>query len=217
MVTVIVTPSARLEWNKANLLRQPTAWYCSHLLLSAGRAAIDISWPPGPQQQTNRSGVRRPNDGKDGQTLNRQTDRRTDARQFHKPCSAYHASSVNKCRKKLILFHIYLFVVNVLTAAVRWNCVQLEKNCRRSTTVIVLTNTNANPEPWQPTTLIFNPRRAMVMTQTHAQRSVVRVETGGRTRPILSSASLTRFVINPQQIEVMEWGYMRPQRGYGDK
>ena len=46
------------------------------LLLSAGRAAksIDISWPPGTQQQTRRSGVRRPNDGTDGQT---------DARQLH--------------------------------------------------------------------------------------------------------------------------------------
>jgi len=37
----------------------------------AVQQSIDISWPPGPQQQTRR------NDG---------TDRQTDARQFHKPC-----------------------------------------------------------------------------------------------------------------------------------
>ena len=30
--------------------------------------SIDICWPPGPQQQTRRSGVRRPNDGMEGQT-----------------------------------------------------------------------------------------------------------------------------------------------------
>ena len=61
---------------------------------SSGRPApplsIDISRPPGPQQQTRRSGVRRTND-----ETSRQTDRRTDALQFHRPCSAYYASSVN--------------------------------------------------------------------------------------------------------------------------
>jgi len=50
----------------------------AQLLLSAGPPAvqqsIDISWPPGPQQQTRSSGVRRP-DGTD-----RQTDGRTDGR-----------------------------------------------------------------------------------------------------------------------------------------
>jgi len=30
--------------------------------------SIDISWPPGPQQQTRRSGVRRPNDEADRET-----------------------------------------------------------------------------------------------------------------------------------------------------
>jgi len=53
------------------------------MLLSTGRTTNDrpISWPPGPQHQTRRSGVRRLNDG---------TDEQTDARQFHKPCSAYY-------------------------------------------------------------------------------------------------------------------------------
>ena len=56
--------------------------YC----LPAVQQSTDISCPPGPQQQTHSSGVRRPNDG---------TDRWTDARQFHRLCSAYYASSVN--------------------------------------------------------------------------------------------------------------------------
>jgi len=45
-------------------------------LLSADRAAIDrdISWPPGPRQQTRPSGVRRPNDGTYGQTDRRMLD-----------------------------------------------------------------------------------------------------------------------------------------------
>jgi len=55
-----------------------------HLLLAAGGAgpqavqrSVDISCSPGPQQQTRSNGVWRP-DGMDGQT-----DRQTDARQFH--------------------------------------------------------------------------------------------------------------------------------------
>ena len=48
----------------------------------------------GAQQQTRRSGVQRANDGTD-----RQTDRRTDVRQFHRACSAYSAISVNKDRR----------------------------------------------------------------------------------------------------------------------
>ena len=62
-----------------SFLRQLTMWHCPHpaarLLMTAGRLAvqqsIDVSWPPGPQQQTRSSGVRRP-DGTD-----RRTDRRT--------------------------------------------------------------------------------------------------------------------------------------------
>jgi len=50
----------------------------------AVQQSIVISWLPGPKQQTHRNGVWQPND------------RRTDARQFHRPCSAYYASSVNK-------------------------------------------------------------------------------------------------------------------------
>jgi len=53
----------------------------------AVQQSIDISWPPGPQQQTRRGSVRPPNDG---------TDRQTDARQFRRHCSAYYASSVNR-------------------------------------------------------------------------------------------------------------------------
>jgi len=49
--------------------------------------SIDISWPPGPQQQTRRSGVQQLTDG--------MADRQTDARQFHKPGFAYYASTVN--------------------------------------------------------------------------------------------------------------------------
>jgi len=47
--------------------------------------SIYISWPPGPQQQTCSSGVRRPS----------ATDRQTDARPLHKPHSVFYAESVN--------------------------------------------------------------------------------------------------------------------------
>ena len=71
-----------------SFLRQLTTWHCPHLLLCAVlrrgccwppavQQSIDISWP----QQTRNSGVRRP----DG------TDRRTDARQLHRPCSTFYA------------------------------------------------------------------------------------------------------------------------------
>jgi len=46
---------------------------------------IDISVWPGPQQQTCHRNVQRPNNGTDGQK---------GTQQFHKPCSAYYASSV---------------------------------------------------------------------------------------------------------------------------
>jgi len=55
---------------------------------AAAQQSIDISCPPGPtalQQRTRSSGVRRP----DG------TDRQTDARPMHRPCSAYYAGSAN--------------------------------------------------------------------------------------------------------------------------
>ena len=35
----------------SSFLRRLTTWHCSHLLLQS----IDISWPPGPQQQTRRN------------------------------------------------------------------------------------------------------------------------------------------------------------------
>ena len=53
----------------------------------AVQQSTDISWPPGPKQQTCSSG------GRIGHT-DRQTDGRTDARQFHKTCCAYFAGSV---------------------------------------------------------------------------------------------------------------------------
>jgi len=60
----------------------------ARLLLSAGspavQQAIDISWPPVSKQQTRSSGVQRPD---------WQTDRRTDARQLNRSCSAYYAGS----------------------------------------------------------------------------------------------------------------------------
>ena len=52
----------------------------------AVQKSIDISWRPGPQQQTHRNGELWLNDGTDGHAggqTDRQTDRRTDARQFH--------------------------------------------------------------------------------------------------------------------------------------
>jgi len=53
----------------------------------AVQQSIDISWPPGPQQQTRHSGVQQLTDG--------MADRQTDARQFHKPRCAYHAGRAN--------------------------------------------------------------------------------------------------------------------------
>jgi len=41
---------------------------CNRRAAAAPSLSIDISCPPGPQQQTRRCGVRRPNDGTDGQT-----------------------------------------------------------------------------------------------------------------------------------------------------
>ena len=52
----------------------------------AGRAAIDRFWPPGPQQQTRRTLMLTGQADKQTDTV-RQTDGRTDARQFHRPFS----------------------------------------------------------------------------------------------------------------------------------
>ena len=40
----------------------------------AVQQSIDTAWPPGPQQQTRRSGMQRPNDATDGQTDGRTPD-----------------------------------------------------------------------------------------------------------------------------------------------
>jgi len=60
----------------------------AQLLLSAVQQSIGISCPPGAQQQTRTSRVRLASDGTD-----RRTDRQTDIRSFHRPCSAYSAGS----------------------------------------------------------------------------------------------------------------------------
>ena len=70
-----------------SFLRQLTTWHCPHLLQRgccwppALQQFIDISWSPGPQQQTRRAAAG--------------LDRRTDARQMHIPCSAYYADSAS--------------------------------------------------------------------------------------------------------------------------
>ena len=51
--------------------------------------SIDISCPRGAQQQTHRPPLLHSIDG---------TDRQTDARPFHRPCSAYYAGSVNNAK-----------------------------------------------------------------------------------------------------------------------
>jgi len=50
--------------------RHAAAWLLLTADLSSVQQSIDISWPPGPQQQTRSGGVRRP-DGTDGQTYRR--------------------------------------------------------------------------------------------------------------------------------------------------
>ena len=66
-----------------------TTRHCSHLLLSAGRAAVDryllAAGPTAANPPRRRAAA---GDGADG---------RTDARQFRKPCSAYYASG-ERCR-----------------------------------------------------------------------------------------------------------------------
>ena len=80
-------------------LRTLKTWHCPHLLLSAvllprrrAAIAIDISNPPGRQQQTRRTLLQRTN-GTDIRT-DRQTDR-TDTVPFYRPRSAYYAGSAN--------------------------------------------------------------------------------------------------------------------------
>ena len=82
-----------------SFLRALTTWHCPHLLLRAvlrPRAAttpavqqsIDISFPPGPQQQTCHTLLQRANG----------TDSRMDTVPFHRPCSAYCAGSANNSK-----------------------------------------------------------------------------------------------------------------------
>jgi len=71
-MTSNATPTQCLQF--VRLLRRAAA----KLLLTAGtpsvQQSIDISWPPGPQQQTRRRGVQRPD------KTDRQTDREADGR-----------------------------------------------------------------------------------------------------------------------------------------
>jgi len=78
------------KWRElAQILNNNSAYYvsrqhdtdCISCWTPAVQQSIDISCLPGPQQQTCRSGVQRPNDGKDGRT-----DIQTDAWHIHKPC-----------------------------------------------------------------------------------------------------------------------------------
>ena len=87
----------------ASFLRRLTTWHCSHLLPPPNAVprricccvsrqpplSIDISCPPGLQQQTHRSGVPRSIDGADWLTDGRTRYRYLDA-------AAYHASSDQK-------------------------------------------------------------------------------------------------------------------------
>ena len=57
-----------------------------------GQQSIDVSCPPGAQQQTRRTLLQRSTDG---------TDRRTDTGPLHRPCSAQYVGSANNTKHKL--------------------------------------------------------------------------------------------------------------------
>jgi len=84
-----------------SFLRQLTTWHCSHLLLNAvllRRLAIDISHPPGPQQQTRRIGMQRSIDGTDGRTPYRYTDPATYYQLVSKTYNVKRVYVINKQR-----------------------------------------------------------------------------------------------------------------------
>jgi len=87
----------------STFLRRLQAWHCPHLLMRAVlrprtaapptvQQSIDIHYPPGPQQQTQRTLLQRANG----------TDRETDSVPLQRPCSAwaYYADCANKCPYK---------------------------------------------------------------------------------------------------------------------
>jgi len=59
--------------------------YAAVAAASTVHQSIDISYPPGPQQQTRRTLLQRANG----------TDKRTDSVPFYRPCSAHYAGSAN--------------------------------------------------------------------------------------------------------------------------
>ena len=77
---------------------------------AAGRPplSIDISCPPGAQQQTRRTPLLRSIDG-----IDRQTHRRTDIRPLHRPCSAYYADNVNNQQVELLVHNAGLSATGV--------------------------------------------------------------------------------------------------------
>ena len=83
---------------------------CGVVLLGARRPplSIDISCPPGAQQQTRRTPLLRSIDG-----IDRQTHRRTDIRPLHRPCSAYYADNVNNQQVELLVHNAGLSATGV--------------------------------------------------------------------------------------------------------
>jgi len=77
-------------WLYPHLLPRAVLWPRA-AAAPAMQQSIDITYPPGPQQQTLRTLLQRANG----------TDKRTDSVPFHKPCSAYYAGSANKTVKQI--------------------------------------------------------------------------------------------------------------------
>ena len=105
--------------------RQPNAEFVNNITcgLSASETkdqqqSIDISCWPGPQQQTCSSGWME------------QTDRQTDARQQHKPCSTYRAGSVNK--SQVFTLRSSNFSVKSMILANWWNSACCDSRCWRA-------------------------------------------------------------------------------------
>ena len=93
------SPSRVIQESVFSFIRQLSMWHCPRLLLSAGacctahccrrvvQKSIDVSYPPGFQQQTCNSGVRRANGRTDGQT---------DTQPLRRPSFEYYARSVHE-------------------------------------------------------------------------------------------------------------------------
>ena len=125
MLTVVRSQIVENYINKPvfSFLRQLKTWHCLHLLLSAVLRrrccwaptvlqSIDVSCPPGAQQQTTSSGVLRANNGTDGQT-----DGRTPDRYIDPAAHTMRAASITECvvkihtknKQPLLLDNVILF------------------------------------------------------------------------------------------------------------